>query len=196
MDDIKDELVGTGCSNNLFRLYTIQGQDEPQRQFLLHKNHTDNFDAPQPGYRYAQITMKAWPLSMLPRFGKVSEELAVKRKIPGWHWDIGIHLVCYRWDHAGMGDLAYDNQGKTQVFCLLVDQVEISSGFGLWVVLVCQWKSFILKLPIRVFRKEKCWNEQQLYSYGGLYSLVRVDPPIEQEESFWFYLSRRPARGG
>ena len=61
---------------------------------------------------------------------------------------------------------------------------------------MCLWKSFILKLPVRVFRKEHCPNERQLYSYGGLYSLVRVDPAIEHEESFRFYLSRRPARGG
>ena len=61
---------------------------------------------------------------------------------------------------------------------------------------MCLWKSFIWKVPIRVFRKEHDRNERQLYSYGGLYSLVRVDPPIGQDESFRFYLTRRPARGG
>ena len=80
--------------------------------------------------------MKARPLSMLPRLEKVAEELAVKRNIPGRHWNIGIHPVCYRCDRDGMGDHADDDQGETRIFCLLVDQVEVSRKvgffFGLW----------------------------------------------------------------
>ena len=47
----------------------------------------------QPGYRYANITMKARPLSSVPKLQQLSKDLATLRDIPDGKWNIGVHPV-------------------------------------------------------------------------------------------------------
>ena len=62
--------------------------------FQAHDDATDDFEnGTQPGYRYANITMKARSLSAVPKLQKLSKELAKLRNIPGEKWNIGVHPV-------------------------------------------------------------------------------------------------------
>jgi hypothetical protein len=59
-----------------------------------HDDATDEFEnTAQPGYRYANITMKARPLSSVPKLQQLSKDVADLRNIPNGKWNIGIHPV-------------------------------------------------------------------------------------------------------
>ena len=51
------------------------------------------YNTKQPGYRYANITMKARPLHKLKKLEKLSKEIAILRQIPNLKWNIGVHSV-------------------------------------------------------------------------------------------------------
>jgi alkylated DNA repair dioxygenase AlkB len=112
---IRDEILGS----KLFRQYCIQANPEPRTHFLLHSAAEHNFDDfPQPGYRYASISMKARPLSLLPNLDAVSKDLA---KMSGVRdWNIGVNPVLYRADRDHMGNHADDDQGERIILCLIV----------------------------------------------------------------------------
>lgn len=79
-------LVENCGSNTSFPLFSIATQ--------AHEDATDGFEEKtQPGYRYANITMKARPLSSVPKLQQLSKDLADLRKIPDGKWNIGIHPV-------------------------------------------------------------------------------------------------------
>ena len=54
---------------------------------------TKKYNTKQPGYRYANITMKARPLHKLKKLEKLSKEIAILRQIPNLKWNIGVHSV-------------------------------------------------------------------------------------------------------
>ena len=115
---VKKEIL----ESNFWRKYSIQGGDEPRLHFLAHEDATDEFeDKIQPGYRYANITMKARPLSSVPKLQELSKDLADLRQIPDGKWNIGIHPVLYRDNKDSMGDHADDDQGETRIFCVILD---------------------------------------------------------------------------
>jgi len=51
------------------------------------------YNTKQPGYRYANITMKARPLHKLKKLEELSKEIAILRQIPNLKWNIGVHSV-------------------------------------------------------------------------------------------------------
>jgi alkylated DNA repair dioxygenase AlkB len=82
-----------------------------------HEDATDNASSQQPGYRYATVTMKARPLSLLPQLDDLSKDLAEKRQIK--KWNIGVHPLLYRDSTDSIGDHADDDQGETCIFCVV-----------------------------------------------------------------------------
>jgi alkylated DNA repair dioxygenase AlkB len=113
---LKTELLKSG----LFRQYKIQGvNDEPRVHFLLHEDATHDFHAEQPGYRYANITVKSRPLSRLPHLECLAQEMAKRCQLP--KWTVGINPVLYRDAQDKMGDHADNDQGEDVILALLVD---------------------------------------------------------------------------
>ena len=111
---VTEELLHCG----MFRQYRIQGNNEPRAHFLLHEDATTDFQAPQPGYRYATTTMKARPLSVLPQTEAVSQILASACGIQ--KWTIGVNPILYRDQRDKMGDHADDDQGEEKILCLVL----------------------------------------------------------------------------
>lgn len=113
---IQQELFQCG----LFRQYQVQAQDEPRLHFLLHENATNgDFETTsQPGYRYANVRMKARPLERLPQLEQLSQRLASVSGVDGW--TIGVNPVLYRDCNDKMGTHADDDQGEEVILCLIV----------------------------------------------------------------------------
>ena len=100
LSSVREEVLN--C--NFFRQYPIQAQDEPRCHFILHEDATDDFDKEQPGYKYANIEMKARPLRKLPFLEELSKVLALSCNVE--KWTIGINPVLYRDGKDRMGDHA------------------------------------------------------------------------------------------
>ena len=112
---VRSELLASG----LFRQYEIQGADEPRAHFLLHPDATDDFSDEQPGYHYSTVTLKARPLSYLPRLARLSDEMKSICQVD--KWNIGVNPVLYRDGRDKMGDHADNDQGERLILAVLVD---------------------------------------------------------------------------
>lgn len=90
-EELIHELVDENA--HLFRQYRIQGGWEPRVHFLLHSEATDaDFETSvQPGYKYGAITMKAKPLSLLPKLEQLSIQLLEIANVDSWN--IGVNPV-------------------------------------------------------------------------------------------------------
>lgn len=103
-----------------FRQHDIQNQEEPRVHCLLHEEATsDDFETSrQPGYRYANVCLKARPLSKLPLLHKIARRLADKFGVK--EWEIGVHPVLYRDGNDKMGPHADNDQGEKVILSLVV----------------------------------------------------------------------------
>jgi 2OG-Fe(II) oxygenase superfamily len=123
-DTLAEELRNCG----LFRQYFMQGSPEPRLQFLLNSQATENFDDPQPGYKYARgIRLKSRPLQSLEQVHNLSNRLERAYRdqmfdIPGqpFGWNIGVHCVLYRNGRDRMGYHADDDQGESLIVAVIV----------------------------------------------------------------------------
>ncbi|KAG7370548.1 2OG-Fe(II) oxygenase superfamily-domain containing protein [Nitzschia inconspicua] len=113
--DIKTELVG---QTNCWRNYAIQGGLEPRLQCLFHEKATQDDSEPQPGYAYAQTTMKARPLSMAPKLQDLSRSIAKDRNLE--YFNIGVNCVLYRDNTDSIGDHTDDDQDEERIFCAVI----------------------------------------------------------------------------
>jgi alkylated DNA repair dioxygenase AlkB len=103
----------------LFRQYRIQGNDEPRAHFLLHEDATDDFSGAQPGYRYANISMKACPLDCIPSLKELAQHMAALCGVE--KWTIGVNPILYRDGRDKMGDHSDNNQSEQVILCVLLD---------------------------------------------------------------------------
>jgi len=115
VENVKKELLN--CK--LFRQYRIQGNNEPRAHFLLHQAANDDFNSPQPGYRYGTITMKARPLGWLPQLKKLAVDMAKVCDVD--YFNLGINPVCYRGGQDKIGDHADNDQGEQKIITAMVD---------------------------------------------------------------------------
>jgi hypothetical protein len=113
-NEVNAELVDNA---DLFRQYKIQGCNEPRAHFLLHQDATEKFDDLQHGYKYGGITMKARPLSMLPRLQSLACSLERLCNVP--YWNIGVNPVYYRDGNDYMGFHADDDQDEKCIMTIL-----------------------------------------------------------------------------
>lgn len=116
-EDVTNELMD---HSNLFRQYRIQGGPEPRAHFLLHSQATnEDFDSSlQPGYKYGTISMKARPLSLLPRVEQLADELLETCGVEDWN--VGINPVFYRDARDYIGLHADNDQGEDCILTVLV----------------------------------------------------------------------------
>jgi alkylated DNA repair dioxygenase AlkB len=105
-------------SSNLFRQYEIQGMPEPRVHFLLHEQATDEPEAPQPGYRYGSVRMKACPLQGLPKLCRLSKIVGKRAGVESWN--IGVNPVFYRDGKDRIGAHADDDQGESCILSVIV----------------------------------------------------------------------------
>jgi 2OG-Fe(II) oxygenase superfamily len=123
-DTLAEELRSCGY----FRQYSMRGSPEPRLQFLLHKQATENFNDPQPGYQYARgIRLKSRPLQNLKQVHNLSDRLErayqnemfyIRGQPAGWN--IGVHCVLYRNGRDHMGYHADDDQGESLIVAVIV----------------------------------------------------------------------------
>lgn len=111
-------------NSKLFRQYRIQNNKEPRAHFLLHSKATDDGEAfesettEQPGYCYGTISMKAKPLSLLPRLRKFAREMKQLCRVKSWN--IGVNPVFYRDSRDHINLHADNNQGEDKILTVLV----------------------------------------------------------------------------
>mmetsp|Transcript_23455 Transcript_23455/g.44610 ORF Transcript_23455/g.44610 Transcript_23455/m.44610 type:complete len:190 (-) Transcript_23455:1590-2159(-) len=95
-----------------YRQYKIQAGFEPRVHSLYHADATDEKGL-QPGYRYSQITLKAYPLSQIPTveaFSKCVADLCGVEK-----WRVGVNPICYRDLNDGIRKHSDNNQGEVSL---------------------------------------------------------------------------------
>ena len=73
----------------------------------------------QPGYSYAQITMKARPLAEVPEIARFASDLGQLCGVS--NWGIGVMPICYRDGQDKMGLHADDDQGEQRIVTVLID---------------------------------------------------------------------------
>ena len=112
------ELIIDNAHN--FRQYSIQGGPEPRAHWLLHEqaSNQDFETSIQPGYKYGTITMKAKPLSMLPRLHKLAKDMATLCNVDTWN--VGVNPVYYRDSRDYIGLHADNDQGEDKIMTILV----------------------------------------------------------------------------
>jgi alkylated DNA repair dioxygenase AlkB len=123
--EITQEVMGCDA---WFRSYPIQGVEEPRVHFLLHKDATDDFTEPQPGYKYRVAALKARPLSKLPRVAELADKLQEVARSNGiatnadpseTFWNLGVDTVLYRDGKDKMGQHRDNAQGEALIFTVL-----------------------------------------------------------------------------
>lgn len=115
LDLIKQEML----SEVKFRRYKIQGGYEPRVHSMYHREASDDASAPQPGYRYAQTTLKALPLHHLPNIGLLSEVMAELCEVD--EWNIGVNPICYRSGVDRIGKHADNDQGESTIATVVIE---------------------------------------------------------------------------
>jgi hypothetical protein len=71
--------------------------DEPRVQAHFHSEATEEFDKPQPGYKYGVITLKGRPLHTVPCLAQLAERCGRLCNVVGdCCWNIGTTVVYYR----------------------------------------------------------------------------------------------------
>jgi hypothetical protein len=91
---------------------------EPRVHFLLHEQATDEPEAPQPGYRYGSVRMKACPLQGLPKLCRLSKIVGKRAGVESWN--IGVNPVFYRDGKDRIGAHADDDQGESCILSVIV----------------------------------------------------------------------------
>ena len=116
--DVKAELLSPDHCG-MFRRYQIQANDEPRAHFLLHEDATQDFNIPQPGYRYANVTLKARPLYFMNMVHYISDYMKEKCKVE--KWTIGVNPVIYRDGRDKISAHADNDQGEQRIVTVIVD---------------------------------------------------------------------------
>ena len=93
--------------------------DEPRVQAHFHSEATEDFNQPQPGYRYGGITLKARPVHRVPSLCQLAERCGLLCKVKDW--SIGTTVVLYRngKDYMGFHKGTYILQGLSDLLIVL-----------------------------------------------------------------------------